>query len=227
MDRAFTHGYGLSPTLGSGVTLPPIPALRGEENPQEWKSLLLHTLEFHNMASCVLKTSAEVSKTNREKAYAFILILQSISQVRDRLANAGWDFNTMDQDPKDLYDLILRTIPNTGAAVSNAWAIVGGFVHNFTHTKPSKFTSFEAYHAYVQYSKQCLSEVNCAVPDKLAICIVLNALKEYNLKWYSMLARQVPGLTWSQLMQEMGREALRREGGHGSASEPSGEWLQR
>jgi lipase chaperone LimK len=50
-------------------------------------------------------------------AYVYILILQSTSKVRDRLENAGWEFSqSTTKNPRDLYDLFLTTISETGAS---------------------------------------------------------------------------------------------------------------
>ncbi|OIW23381.1 hypothetical protein CONLIGDRAFT_694011 [Coniochaeta ligniaria NRRL 30616] len=151
-------------TVASRITIPPIPALRGEENLQEGKRVLLQTLEFYGTADYVLKISAGITKFSKK---------QSIFQVHDGLANPSWNFNATGQDPKDLYNLFLYTLSKTNAAVSD-------FVHEFAKVKPSISSSFEAYHAHIEELKRRLAEVDCAVPDKFAIWIVLNALKDYH-----------------------------------------------
>lgn len=189
-------------TLGSKITLPPIPQLLGEENLQEWKNLLLQTLEFHGLSDYILKDGIE--KTAQLKAYTFILILQSITHVRDRLATSGWDFNTNGQDPKDLYDLILRTISNTGAAV-------GELIREFVRIKISNYTSLKAFQTRAQYLKRHIGEADarCAIPDHLAVWIILNALKDNYEQWHRFLLREMTDgtLTWNKLMEEMSTES--------------------
>jgi len=152
----------------------------------------------------VLKTSAEIDENGQTKTYVFTMILQSTTLVRDRLTKAGFDFNDVTGYPKDLSDLILRTISKTGAAI-------GDLIREFTQIKPSTFSPLTTFNARAQLLKRRIAEAdeNCAIPDKLATWIILNTIKQTYPDRHRFLVRDIESetLTWGKLMEEMAAEA--------------------
>ncbi|OIW24293.1 hypothetical protein CONLIGDRAFT_685913 [Coniochaeta ligniaria NRRL 30616] len=189
-----------------------LPALRGEENLHEWNTGLIQILKIHGAVDYVLKTSAEVEKKDLLKCSVLILISRSISQVADRLANAGWDLDALDaldKDPKDLYDFIHCTISMTEATV-------GGLVHEFTHIKPAQFTSFNAFLIRVQHLKRHLDEMDCAIGENAAIWIVVDAIKDDHPDFHKILVGLIPSLDWIGLMEVIASIGIFLSAHHGT-----------
>ncbi|OIW25098.1 hypothetical protein CONLIGDRAFT_684972 [Coniochaeta ligniaria NRRL 30616] len=65
--------------------------------------------------------------------------------------------------------------------------------HEFTHTVPAEFTTFNTYRVRVLYLKRRLGEVDCVVRDKPAVWTVVNALRDYDSEWYRVLVGKMAG----------------------------------
>ncbi|OIW25729.1 hypothetical protein CONLIGDRAFT_708494 [Coniochaeta ligniaria NRRL 30616] len=188
-----------------------IPALRGEENMHQWNSRLLQTLDLHGSTDYILKTSAEVTKSNHGKRFVFGLISQSISPVRKDLENAGWDFDATveGQDPKDLYDLILRTIDKTGEAIRTR-----KLVDEFTRVRPSMYATFKGYMRRLRPLRRRLRERVPDLSDEACVRIVLAGVKE--CQFYAFLTVQMKAggyydgePNWKKFISLMAAAAIR------------------
>ncbi|KAF9059647.1 hypothetical protein BDP27DRAFT_1431036 [Rhodocollybia butyracea] len=103
------------------LKLPRVPLLKGKSNIEEWKDMVIQTLEVHGLEGYVQREVPEPAdptvrghwKCSRAKVYS--LIKRSIPLIHSTLETAGWNRSTDSGDPKALYDLIQRVIPSVSA----------------------------------------------------------------------------------------------------------------
>ena len=133
--------------------------------------------------------------------------------VRDKLKNAGWN-PVEDDDPKALYDLILKVIPSTSEeALSSLYA-------EFTTIDRAKYESLTAFQTRVTYLKSRLESLNCLPPEKGNVITIINALKSTYPEWCNFLTYdfEKQQLSWKKLMEEMSKRANHELGQMGLAA---------
>lgn len=127
------------------------------------------------MVDYLLQDSTAVSKTFQKMAFGIILIMSSISPVVSFVANAGWDFDKVDQDPKDLYDLILKLYQWRSVEEDDerygSWDPVQVF------RKLGRYGSIEAWHQKVLFLRREMKGHGVDLSDREATEIVVNALR--------------------------------------------------
>ncbi|KAF9061353.1 hypothetical protein BDP27DRAFT_1369767 [Rhodocollybia butyracea] len=123
-----------SNTAEKPLNLPRVPLLKGKSNIEEWKGMLIQTLEVHGLEDYVQKGVPEpVDPTVQgqwkyDRAKVNLLIKRTIPLVQNTIEAAGWNRFT-EEDPKALYELIQRVIPNvssdaTGDMVTELGAVM-------------------------------------------------------------------------------------------------------
>ncbi|KAF9063062.1 hypothetical protein BDP27DRAFT_1480036 [Rhodocollybia butyracea] len=102
------------------LELPSVPLLKGESNLEEWKDILIRTLELHGLEYYVQTEVPEPAdpavreQWKCDRAKVNLLLKRSTPLVQNTLEAAGWN-RFAAEDPKALYELILRVIPNVSA----------------------------------------------------------------------------------------------------------------
>lgn len=193
----------------SPLDLPGIPALVGAINLHEWKDMLTSTLCCRELERYIMEDIPEPEGSRKQKAWkreratANLLIKSSLSKVRTVLQNAGWDPEV--QNPKYHFDFVLREIAKTPDTLA------GDVVLEFTHIDRAQFGSLAAYQSRVIYLRRRLTELDCAVSEKMCIWVTINGLKGRYSRWYNSLARAMNTntLSWDSLMQEMTARAIK------------------
>jgi hypothetical protein len=115
----------------SNNMVPKLIRLEGGKNLQIWDGMLKQILRYYGLVDYILKASTQIHKTTRSQAAIVGMIMESVLPVMDQLAKAGWDLGKVEQDPKDVYDLIMRTFTHQPPAL----AIMVG-AHRIDTTKP-------------------------------------------------------------------------------------------
>lgn len=192
----------------SSLQLPKVPILKGESNLEEWKDMLIQTLEVQDLEDYILKEVPEPvdlterGKWKRDRAKVMLIIKGSISPVQSTLEAAGWNRFT-EKNPKALYELIQRAIPKVSADAT------GDLVAEFGSISRKTFDSLMAYQTRIQYLKRRTKELNCGFDDKACLWFTIKGLCEVYPQWYAFLERDMNkgALTWENLMTEMYAEA--------------------
>lgn len=162
------------------------------------------TFRFHGMVDYLLQDSTVVSKTSQKMAFGIILIMSSISPVMSFVANADWDFDKVDQDPKDLYDLILKLYQ--WRSVNEVDERYGRWYPVQMFRKLGLYGSIEKFHHKVLFLRREMKGHGVDLSDREATKIVVNALRAQKAPMlYDYLSqRLVAGdLTWKELMEEL------------------------
>ncbi|KAI1658790.1 hypothetical protein F4813DRAFT_388556 [Daldinia decipiens] len=109
---------------------------------------------------------------------------------------AGWKED--EEDPKDLYDLVLSTIPESSE-----------------HSIPRLFyklmdlkvddTTLLNYSIKVQEITSRLQQLGLPIDDKIKILMVMRKIKSNHSRWHSSLERDLYGgtLTWESFMLDI------------------------
>lgn len=189
------------------VELPKIPQLRGEENLQEWKQMLRQTLRVHALLEYIDPGVPEpadliekaIWKTKR--AQVILLMLGSFNYVQQKLLNHGWDPD--EQNPKIVYDLVLKAIP---ALSEDA---VGELMLEWARIERKNYDSMEKYQNRLQFLRRRLKELDCDVGDNAAMWLVLNGIREYDVRKFLVRDLNNKTLTWEKLMLEISAEAAK------------------
>lgn len=98
------------------MEFPKIPELKGEENLQEWRQILRQTLRVHRLLAFIdpgvpePENPVERETWDTERAQIILMMLGSFNHVQQKLLNYGWDPD--EQNPKVVYDLVLKAIPD-------------------------------------------------------------------------------------------------------------------
>ncbi|KAF9061356.1 hypothetical protein BDP27DRAFT_1338332 [Rhodocollybia butyracea] len=122
-----------SNTAERSLKLPRVPLLKGKSNIEEWKEMLIQTLEIHSLNDYVRKEVLEPAdptvqgQWKCDRAKVNVLIKSTIPLVQNTVEAAGW--NRFTEDPRALYELIQRVIPNvstnaTGDMVTELGAVM-------------------------------------------------------------------------------------------------------
>ncbi|KAM4064135.1 hypothetical protein HRG_012855 [Hirsutella rhossiliensis] len=193
----------------ASLQLPKIPILKGESNLEEWKDMLIQTLEVQDLEDYILAEvpepvdQAERGKWKRDRAKVMLIIKGSISPVQTTLEAAGWSRFT-EKDPKVLYELIQRAIPKVSADAT------GDLVAEFGSISRKTFDSLMAYQTRIQYLKRRTKELNCGFDDKACLWFTIRGLREVYPQWYTFLERDMNkgSLTWENLMTEMSLRSI-------------------
>ncbi|KAF9069889.1 hypothetical protein BDP27DRAFT_1363029 [Rhodocollybia butyracea] len=106
-----------SNTAERSLKRPRVPLLKGKSNIEEWKNMLIQTLEVQGLEDYVQKEVPEPAdptirgQWKGDRAKVNLLIKRSIPLIQNILEAAGWNRFT-EEDPKAFYELIQRVIPN-------------------------------------------------------------------------------------------------------------------
>ena len=196
----------------ASLQLPKVPFLKGEENLEEWKDILIDTLTIQDLDKYILTDIPEPQdqdgklKWRVDRAKVMLIIKGSITHVSKLLESAGWN-RFEEKNPKTLYDLIQRAIPRVSADAA------GDLVSEFGRINIQSFDSLYAYQIRVQYLKRRTNELECRFDNKACIWFTINSLRESYEQWYTFLVRDMNKgiLTWESLMAEMHAEANKQQ----------------
>jgi hypothetical protein len=194
-------------TMEVKVEFPKIPQLCGEENLQEWKQILRQTLRVYGLIQYVDPGIAEpadpVEKAlwEKQRAQVILLMLGSFNYIQLKLLNHGWDPD--EQNPKLVYDLVLKAIP---AMSEDA---VGELMLEWSRMERKNYDSMEKYQNRLQFLRRRLKELDCDVGDNAAMWIVLNGIRDYDLRKFLVRDLYNKTLTWENLMLEISAEAAK------------------
>ncbi|KAF9043471.1 hypothetical protein BDP27DRAFT_1434910 [Rhodocollybia butyracea] len=138
------------------LKLPRVLLLKGKSNIEEWKEMVTQTLEVHGLEDYVQKEVPEPADPTLwgqwkcDRAKVNLLIKRSIPLVQNTLEAAGW--NRFTEDPKALYKLIQRVIPNVSSNVTGDMVTELGAVMASIDmcSPPDKLTPFEGDKAQLE-----------------------------------------------------------------------------
>lgn len=205
----------------ASLQLPKIPLLKGEENLEEWKDLLIDTLTIQDLDRYILtdvpqpeaQDDAQLWRINRAKV--MLIIKGSLTHVSKTLESAGWN-RFEEKNPKKLYDLIQSAIPRVSADAA------GDLVAEFGHINVRSFDTLQAYQTRLQYLKRRTQELDCGFQEKACLWFGINGLKETYEQWYTFLVRDMNKgiLTWELLMAEIYAEANKQRNSMNLATIP-------
>ncbi|KAH8912033.1 hypothetical protein BR93DRAFT_963243 [Coniochaeta sp. PMI_546] len=191
----------------SARTVPQIPTLRGDENLEEWKLQVIEVFKFYDMEVSPPKKPSRKREFRELELAPFLLGLlsASVAPVASRLLKAGWDFSQPDQNPVDLYHLTLRVV----VPPSQLSKTVANILRQFSLATPRGYTGLRVYRSKVEGYKRHLEVLGYPIDDKLAVCVVINALEEYCPVFRQQLVDEMPtgDLTWSKLMEKIDKKA--------------------
>ncbi|OIW27626.1 hypothetical protein CONLIGDRAFT_645875 [Coniochaeta ligniaria NRRL 30616] len=189
---------------GAKLQLPAIPSLKGKENIGQWKNIIIQTFRFHGMLDYLLQDSTQVVKTPEMKAFGIILIMSSVSPVTKFIEAAGWNFAEVDQDPKDLYDLIVKLY---------RWRphmedidVTYDPSDLFRDLAAGYFESIEEWHQKVLDLRRQMERADDDFCDDEATEIVVDSLAVLKVPpLYNLLSERLASgdLTWRELMEEI------------------------
>jgi hypothetical protein len=177
---------------------PPLPLLKGQDDLEIWVPVLIQTFRYWGIEEYLFKDSTEISKTVQNKAFGMILMTNSVAPVMSELRNAGWSVDKTDQDPKDLYDLILKVIPD----VPDFDSAVDEF-NNLDVNDHATLSDFQ-FEAQRLRNKVQLGEDHPEI-ETWGVRDVVMALKEgREVFHYSLMGEMIAGrLTWTRLMKKI------------------------
>jgi hypothetical protein len=89
--------------------VPKLIPLEGRKNLRTWSGMLRQILRYYGLVDYILKDTTQIRKMARSQAAIIGMIMESAMPVMDQLVVAGWDLEKVEQDPKDVYDLIMTT----------------------------------------------------------------------------------------------------------------------
>ncbi|KAB5539587.1 hypothetical protein GE09DRAFT_970900, partial [Coniochaeta sp. 2T2.1] len=175
-----------------------IEKLKGENNLQNWKKVVLLQLGIYGLQKYV---ATEIPKTeaNLGDRYKVTLLIQSSlsDEVQTRLTNGGSKTDETDPDPKKLYDDIFKIIP---AASENA---IAELVEEFCRIRRKNFASFHKYLERVCFLRRRLQELIPEFKDEVCIWIALAGIKEYPFYTHLMVQMKEKKLDWEVFTREL------------------------
>jgi hypothetical protein len=194
--------------------LPPLPLLIGKENFDEWNNLLIQTFRFHDMADYLVgaKGLEPAVQTEQKQALSVILITSSMSSAMIKLlVHAGWKLGKPDQDPKELYDLIVKMCQQGSTKEADSSIMDKWLALNVKDCKSVSEFQARVFDLKVQ-SEQVGWGFNSGGCEREK-ALLLHALREYaDSDWYRDLFQVSSKMKWYRLMQKVTKESQRIRG---------------
>lgn len=185
--------------MAGRIQVRPVVALKGEGNLKEWRGDLLAQLEHLELDQYVLEAVSQPEDVTKRKKWkeerlaARLLIVDSTEEVQNILENHGWDRFT-DKDPKNLYDLIIRVIPQASED------LIQQLVTKWNHQTPEG--TFQEYLDTAIKMRRRLDELGYKIPDNVAILTIMGPLKMVDEQWYDKIFYDFINLksTWATIV---------------------------
>jgi hypothetical protein len=139
-----------------------------------------------------------MAKTPRNQAWAVIKLVESLDKiVMDSLVFVGWQPGDIDQDPKELYDLIQQVAPHVTGDIEELHA-------HLQNLDPDHYANLEDYQTAAEFMRFLIGR-GCELDDAYGVRSVMNAVKESRPTWHRSLRRawRAGRLTWPKLMVVM------------------------
>lgn len=188
--------------LISKNTFPQIVLLRGAENLTEWDTSVHDAVKFYGLQEILLPRDPLMRKRPRQEHGGFMLglLTASVSLVADRLSQAGWDFTKAEGDPRELYDLVLNFI----VPASSLPSAVATILRKFAICPPVRW-GLTTYRRSIGDHKRRFDIIGCPLNDKIAVCLVIDAMKHYHADFQQQLIEDMTEgiLTWNKLMNKI------------------------
>jgi hypothetical protein len=193
-------------------TLPKPLELQGEENLEEWKAAIHNHFQWHRIRQYLTTDvprpnagnidAVDIWEQARLKGKIIIQSTLTNKTIRNKLKNAGWN-PVDDENPKDIYELILQVIPSTSEEALSSLYI------EFATLNRTKYDSLSAFQTRTTHLKNRLEALNCLPPERGNVIVVINALKSTYPDWHNFLMYDFEnkGLTWKKLMEDMSKRA--------------------
>jgi len=115
------------------------------------------------------------------KTRASVVIQNTLSKVRQRLLNAGWDEDSC--EPKYHWDMVLKVIP----AVSQE--AIGDLVVEFATINPERYKTLDDFLSRIQWLRRRLKELGAPCGETYSTWVVIMSLKKY--PWQPFLKEKV------------------------------------
>jgi len=109
------------------------------------------------------------------------VIQNTLSKVRQRLLNAGWDEESC--EPKYHWDIVLKVIP----AVSQD--AIGELVVEFATINPERYKTLDDFLGRIQWLRRRLEELEALFGENASTWIVIMVLKKY--PWQLFLKEKI------------------------------------
>lgn len=183
------------------LTLPQIPLLRGKDNFELWQTALVQTFRYYGITDYLFKTPTEMVKHEKLKAFAMVLITNSVGPVMHVLVQFNWSSYQIDKDPKVHYDLICRVIPTV-----RDWDQV---VKELTVAKAREFSTLSEFKTRVQHLRLGVSRELEHDDKTWGVPAVVMALRDGREMWHHALVAEMNAgrLTWQRLMRKIDAQA--------------------
>jgi hypothetical protein len=191
-------------------TLPPIPLLHGDANFVQWDTALIQTLRFHGMADYLFKDSTKLVKTARNKAFIMVLITNSVGPITEWIRDAGWEWDLIDQDPKDLYDLIAKVCGPTTIDEASLPKVKdeANILQSFKELRADEYESLTSFKETAECLRDSIGHYQL-IDENWGVSFVVAGLKDGREIWYTALkGEMIAGrLNWQRLMKKIGAQA--------------------
>ena len=188
-------------------TIPQITLLKGPENLKEWKLQVHEVLKFYGLEEHIPGPSGlgRKRKFNGPGHETFVLglITASVSPVAGRLVDFGWDFSKQDQNPMDLYHHTLKFVVPATEQIKAVRLAVRFLAAEYPPSASGQ--ALRSYRRRAADQKRVLEAFGYPLDDKIATCLVLDALRNLDSKWHQELAAKMLAgeLTWDKLMDKI------------------------
>jgi hypothetical protein len=183
----------------------PLPILRGEENIEEWKLKVIQAFARVGLADYLFASANDAVATPAPEklAHGIAILVPSLVQQRAYLTKAGWKFDARDQDPKALYQLVLRSVTQRALSVT-----VNDDLFKLLRIEMKPNESVDDYTHRVRGLRGCLQNAGYHVDEQLLVRVTLHGMMNHPNKknWVNGIVRDdlAPGsLTFHKLEKFM------------------------
>jgi hypothetical protein len=186
--------------MAKEFTLPELPPLMSPTDFQRWVAALVQTLRFYGLADYIFRDSADLVKSARNKAFVMVLMTTSATWIMAMVGRAGWNAYKIDQDPKDLFDLIEKVVAREYF-----------YDHIEDDLKCLRGTYYDTLSEFQAEARRMKRRMGKGYKDDITWgdVVVVEALMKRREVWYHSLKAELTAgrLTWDRLMDKIEKKA--------------------